>query len=276
MLKFAIMSSNCPDWTFEQMVDGAVRYGYQGVDVRVEWNHRHGLELDATAEARAHARRYAADHGIAVSCVALSTRLARATQAERDEAVEQVRRYAQLAADLGCSLLRVFGGRLPEGHTMEALRPHTAETLARAAMAATPFGVTPCLEVHDQHNNPADVAWIVERAAHLMPGLQTGRGSAGGIGVLWHVYHHVRIGISVDDAYRQLKGWVRHLHSGRGGAVPMTEDDHYLARAFELLQRDGFDGYAGNEWIIKRNDEMDPDEHLPRAIEMLHRWRGAA
>jgi sugar phosphate isomerase/epimerase len=275
MIKLAFMSSTCPEWSFEQMVDAAKRYGYDGVDLRVEWKHHHGLELDSTKEARRRARQYAADQGIAIACVALSTRFARAAAEERAAEVEGVKRYAELAADLGAKVMRVFGGPIPQGHTMHDLRPSTAAALGQAAAAAEPFGVTPCLETHDAHNNPADVAWIVEHANHQ------------NVGVVWHPAHHLRLGIPVDDAYGMIGKWVRHLHlqdwpkgglpaGERPGFLPIGEGDNHLARVFELLQRGGFDGYASNEWIIKQHSELNPDEHLPRASKHLHAWRDAA
>ena len=275
MLKLAFLSSTCPEWTFEQMVDAAERYGYEGVDLRTEWNHRHGLELDSPSDARRRARGYAERHGVAISCVAIGARFARATAAERDDAVDQVERYAALAADLGSRVLRVFGGNLPEGHTMADLRPATAEALGRAAERAAPYGVMPCLETHDQHNHPDDVAWIVEQAGHP------------NAGVVWHPAHHLRLGISVDQAYARLGRRVRHLHlqdlpkdqpgaGARPSFVPIGEGDGHLARVFELLERDGFDGYAANEWIIKRHAERDPDEYLSRASTHLQAWRAAA
>ncbi len=287
MIKLAFLSSTCPEWTFEQMVDGAKRYGYEGIDLRVEWGHRHGIELDTPAERRRQARRYAEEQGIAISCLAISARFARATPEERDAAVEQVQRYAALAKDLGSPLIRVFGGNLPEGHTMADLKAETARALGQAAEAAAPFGVTPCLETHDQHNHPDDVAWIVEHAGHP------------NVGVVWHPAHHLRLGISVDEAYPKIRRWVRHLHlqewpkggvqpGGRPGLLRFGEGDNHLLRAFELLERDGFDGYAANEWAAtgawqkadlsspEHYAARHPDEALSAAARQLLAWREAA
>ncbi len=275
MVRLAFLSSTCPEWTFEQMVDAAVKHGYEGVDLRVEWGHNHGLELESTADQRRDARAYAAAQDVMISCLAIGARFARATAEEREVAVDQVRRYAELASDLGSPFLRVFGGNLPPGQTMADLRPATAEALGRAAEASAPFGVTPCLETHDQHNDPADVAWIVEHAG------------SGNVGVVWHPAHHLRLGIPVDDAYARLRPWVRHLHlqdwpkgglaaGERAGFLPIGEGDGHLARVFELLERDNFEGYAANEWIIKRHAELDPEQYLPQAARHLHAWRDAA
>ena len=286
-IKFAFLSSTCPEWTFEQMIDGAKRMGYEGIDLRVEWGHNHGIELDAPMEVRQRARRHAEEHGIAISCVAISARFARATDQEREAMVEQVKRYAVLAKDLGSPLLRVFGGNLPEGETMADLRPATAEALGRAAEAAAPFGITPCLETHDQHNHPDDVAWIVEHAGHE------------NVGVVWHPAHHLRLGISVDEAYPKIKRWVRHLHlqewpkgglqEGRRPAfLRFGEGDDHLLRAFTLLEQDGFDGYAANEWAATGNWQQTdqsspehyaarhPEEALSAAARQLRAWRDQA
>src|SRR5688572_33262528 len=127
MTKLAFMSTTAPLWSMQELVNNALKLGYEGVDLRVEWNHAHGLELASTPDARREARDYASAHNIAWSCVALSTRFARATDAERQASVDQVKRCAELASDLGSPRLRVCGGNIPEGHTMADLRPRTAE-----------------------------------------------------------------------------------------------------------------------------------------------------
>jgi sugar phosphate isomerase/epimerase len=286
VVKLAFMSTTAPEWTFEQLIDGAAKYGYDGIDIRTEWGHGHDLELTTGQDTRQRARQYATAQNIAIACIAISTRFARATKAERDDAVEQVKRNAELAFDLGCGLLRVFGGNIPEGHTMEDLRPHTAEALGRAAEAAAQWGVTPCLEVHDQHNNPDDVVWILEHTGH------------GNAGAVWHPAHHIRLGISVDEAYPKLRPWVRHLHlqdlpadyqpGQRAPFVPIGEGNGHLARAFELLAKDNFQGFAACEYAATgawRNADASqpehyaarhPDEALPKAAVHLESWRDAA
>ena len=286
MTRLAFMSTTAPRWNAQELVDGAVRLGYEGVDLRVEWGHAHELELGSSQDTRRAARQYAAAQGILFSCVALSTRFARATQAEREDAVEQVKRFAELASDVGSPLLRVFGGNIPEGHTMAELRPYTAEYLGKAAEAAAQWGVTPCLEVHDQHNNPDDVLWILENAGH------------GNVGCVWHVAHHIRLGISVDDGYAKLRPWIRHLHvqelpsgyeTGQQAAYTRVgEGNNYLARVFEVLEQDKFEGYAANEGAATGNwhaadatkpehyDAQHPDESLGNAAKHLQRWREEA
>ena len=46
------MSFSCPDLSFEQMLEAAARLGYDGVEPRIASNHKHGIELDASAQTR--------------------------------------------------------------------------------------------------------------------------------------------------------------------------------------------------------------------------------
>ncbi len=246
-MRFGFMSSVAPHWNLDQLIAAANEQGYQALELRVEWGHAAGLELDTPRPQRQEARRKLIDAGIAVSALALGTRLAKVTAEERAASVEQVARYAELAADLGAPVLRVFGGPVPEGHTVADLRDATAETLGRAAAQAAAFGVAPCLETHDHFNNPADVAYVVERAGHP------------NAGVVWHANHHLRLGIPVAAAYRTLRPWVRHCHISEGpkpgeerparGALTFGAGDGNVRDVLAVLKADGYAGTLSWEWI---------------------------
>ncbi len=139
-VRFGFMSSVAPHWNLDQLIAAANEHGYQALELRVEWGHAAGLELDTPRPQRQEARRKLIDAGIAVSALALGTRLAKVTAEERAASVEQVARYAELAADLGAPVLRVFGGPVPAGHTVAGLRDAAAESLGRAAAARRTSG----------------------------------------------------------------------------------------------------------------------------------------
>ena len=257
-MRFGFMSSVAPGWTLDQLVAAAGEYGFEAVELRVEWGHAAAVELDATAAERREARRKLADAGIAVSCLALGARLAKPSAEERAATVEQIARYAVLAADLGAPVLRVFGGPVPAGHTVAGLRDAAAETLGQAAARAAEYGVAPCLETHDHFNDPADVAHVVAGAGHP------------NVGVVWHASHHLRLGIPVADAYQALRPWVRHCHISEGARpgeerpadtpIPLGEGDGHVREVMRLLHADGYDGVLSWEWINgKQTDYNVPD-----------------
>lgn len=246
-MRFGFMSSVAPQWDLDGLIAAAREYGFDAVELRVEWGHAAGMELDTPQERRAEARRKVADAGLAVSCLALGARLAKPSAEERAAQVERIARYAELAADLGAPMMRVFGGPVPEGHTVAGLRDAAAEALGQAAARAAEYGVAPCLETHDHFNDPADVAYVVSQAGHP------------NVGVVWHANHHLRLGIPVADAYRTLRPWVRHCHISEGpkpgderpanGPLPLGSGDDNVREVVRVLQADGFAGVLSWEWI---------------------------
>jgi sugar phosphate isomerase/epimerase len=269
-MRIGFMSSAAPQWDLATLLREGRAVGCSALEPRVEWKHRHGLERGQEAAWSA-ARRQAADAGMVISAVALGARLNRATPEERRAVVDEIAAYAELAAAAGASVMRVFGGPMAEGWTMERARPLVAEGLAAAAERCAPFHVTPCLETHDAFWNPTDVAWCLEHAGHA------------NLGAVWHAAHHVRHEISVDDAFALLAPWVRHVHVSEIPAgpsadqrsvypVPLGEGEGSSRRQIELLARHGFYGTFSLEWINNATQPVDPLPTLQQYGRVMTRW----
>ncbi len=264
------MSSAAPNWDLPTLLREVRACGFDALEPRVEWGHGHGLER-GSPEAWRQAKQQFADTGVVPSSVALGSRFNRATAEERAATVDEVAAYAELAALLGAPVLRVFGGPMPQGMTMAEARPRVAEGLAKAAERCAPFGVIPCLETHDDFWNPEDVAWCLEHAGHA------------NLGAVWHAAHHVRRGISVDDAYQMLGRWVRHVHMQEVPKdvnafkwdqfpVPLGEGDGSVKRQATLLAQRGYDGALSLEWIPKKDAGIDPLPVLRQYGEVTQQW----
>lgn len=263
-MKFSFMSFSCPDLSLEAMLSLAKRLGYDGVEPRVEAKHAHGIELGLDAAGRAAARKLAVSQGIAYACLATSCRYA--DPATRAAMVASTLSYIDLAADIGCPRLRVFGGPLPEGLSREAATAGVAAALLAVADQAERRGVTVCLETHDHWCNPADVAELMRRVDR--PAIQ----------VNWDIMHPVRVAqVGMQEAFDTLRPWIRHVHAHDGATrdgklvlVPIGEGvvDHALA--LRLLREAGWDGFVSGEWI-----GWEPYEtHLPRELAALRRCAG--
>jgi sugar phosphate isomerase/epimerase len=273
-MRIGFMSSAAPQWDLSTLLSEGRASGCTALEVRVEWKHGHGLER-GTQAAWSSARQQAADAGLVISAIALGTRLNRTTPDERAAAVEEIAAYAELAAIAGASVLRVFGGPMAPGWTMEQARPFVADTLAAAAQRCAPYQVMPCLETHDAFWNPADVAWCLEHAGHA------------NTGATWHAAHHVRRGISVDDAFATLGPWVRHVHVSEIPAVasaaqqgdipaPLGEGDGSMRRQVEILAKQGYAGTLSLEWINNKETPIDPRPVLLQYGSTMQRWLSEA
>jgi sugar phosphate isomerase/epimerase len=264
-MKYSFMSFSCPEASFAEMLSLADRFGYDGVEPRIDSGHGHGVEPAAGASARAEFRRQAADAGVELSCIATSCRFADPGSAPKF--AEEARAAIELAADVGAPCVRVFGGKLGEGLSRQAATELVAESLRSLADQAAERGVTLCMETHDEWTDPLHVAAVIKRVGHPA------------VAVNWDLMHPVRFaGWTVDDTFEALRPWVRHVHfhdasrEDDWNLCPAGQGDIDHARAVELLTGLPYEGHLSGEWIA-----WEPaDVHLPRELAAMKRFEQAA
>ena len=251
------MSSVCPQQTLEELVETAVQYGYQGIEFRVEWDHKHGIELDATTEQLKAARQMLADSGIAASGIATSVKFNSADRAAHLPQRETLRKYIALAAEVGAPYLRTFSDSVPEEDeaARNAVLSLAAESYASVDEWAQQHGVKVLVETHT--NMRGHWARQILDEAH-----------AESLQVLWHIGHHLRRGQSVDDAYASIRGHVRHLHFvARPEDEVVTDADNQ--RTFELLAPDGYTGFFSVELINPEDSKAVLAHHIAKYDEFM-------
>jgi len=199
-MHLAFMTFATPTWTLQEILAGAIRFGYDGIEPRTVCGHKHGIELELTKAQRAEVRAAFADCGIKMSAVATSLSYATPDQARIDERVEETKRYLQLASDLGSPTIRVFGGQPPEEMDMAAAVEAVAGALARCAQTAADCNVNLALETHDAFSLGKYAGAVVAKVNHPR------------VGFNWDMAHSVRHGESVAETYEIIKGRVFHSH----------------------------------------------------------------
>ena len=105
------MTSVCPTWRLDTIIDAMQRHRYTGLEPRVEWDHAAGIEATLSSAQRGDVRRRIGDAGLELCCIATGVRMATTAPAERTSQLSDAHRYIELAGDLGCPRLRLFGGR---------------------------------------------------------------------------------------------------------------------------------------------------------------------
>lgn len=238
-MKLGFMSSMAQDKTVPELIDLAQTFGYQGIEFRPEWKQAHGVELAMPPSQRREARARFNDSGIEISAVSPGVKF---LKDDRDQQLETMLRYIDLAADLGAPCIRFFADPLPQdpGQRRESHKIQAAYQ-ARAAERAREAGVLLALETHG--NSIGVDAGEMMFLAGFPPALR----------VNWHLSHSLKRGEDADTAYRHIKGRVVHVHFN------FPEDPETmkaLKRQFELLLHDGYAGYFSVE-IIKKGDNRD-------------------
>ncbi|MGQ9733126.1 MAG: sugar phosphate isomerase/epimerase family protein, partial [Candidatus Zipacnadales bacterium] len=246
-MKLSFMTWVCPNWNIAQIIAGAIRYGYDGVEPRVECKQAHGIELDTTKKQRQEIKAQFADCGIEISCLATSRTYALAEAREREASVALTKRYIDLAADVGAPCLRVFGGQFGDTLAREEAHKIVAECLHECAEYAALHQVTVCLETHDAFSRAEHAAVTVKLADHPY------------VGICWDIMHPFRAGNTFEEAFEQLKPFVRHCHvhdgklpegpSGPVSLAKMGEGDIPHEVPIKLLASSGFQGHLSGEWI---------------------------
>ena len=92
----------------------AKHYNYEHLELRVEWDHGHGVELESTPQQLQEARHRLADSGIELSCIATGVRFIDPDPQKRAEQVELLKRYIDLSETVGAKNIRIFGDRVPD------------------------------------------------------------------------------------------------------------------------------------------------------------------
>ena len=263
MLKLSYMSFSCPEASLDEFIGYAKTYDYEGVEPRAEAKHNHGVEVDASPAKRAEIKKAFQDAGIVCACVATSRKYAIADQAARNESIELTKKLVDLAADVGSTRIRVFGGMPPEGMSMPDAIKTVGESLAQVGPHAVERGVSVCLETHDGFSRADDCAAAIKLA------------DSPAVAANWDIMHPYTKGMTIDEAHDALKGLIRHCHihdgnytDGKPKLAMMGEGEIPYPRAVELLEADGFDGYLSGEWI----GAWHPNEILPHDGKVLRSY----
>lgn len=259
-MKYAFMTFSTTELSLAQNLEVARKYGYDGIELRIDANHRHGVEVATRPEGRAAVRKQFADAGIAAACVATSLKYADPTQTTG--MLEETHARIDLTADVGAPIMRVFGGKIPNGVTRDQACDLVASCLREVSQHAKDRGVTLAFETHDDWTDPRDVAEVLGRVDHPH------------IACNWDILHPVRTGkASLEESFAILKPWIRHLHihDGSGDGIQMRPIgtgiiDHRIV--LKCLKSIDFGGYLSGEWI-----KWEPYEtHLPRELATLRKY----
>jgi sugar phosphate isomerase/epimerase len=214
---------------FEESIELALATGCAGIEFRTGGIFPHGVEISLAPGQRRAMRRIFEDKYLEVSCLNSQYELHEPDAAKRGKVVENIGKTAELAADLGCPLVRVFGNNIPEGVNAQDCVRYVGEALAAAADLAAPYGVEILLEMHGQFNFWGYALGAVQYAD---------RPNAG---ILYNCDMRDLVGKGVRETFSRVKNYVRHVHMHDFSA------GYPYVQLFEELARMAYEGYISAE-----------------------------
>ena len=269
-MKLSFTTLGCPDWTLRQIVENAGQMGYDGVDLR---GLQDEIDVSKTPEfttGLSETKALFADHGVDISGIAISARYAVVDPAEREAQFDETRRNMELAAKLGTHILRVYGGRVPEGHTVDSIMPTLVENPREIADEAGAYDVTLALETHDDWTDSAVFARLMAEANHPR------------VRVLWDLHHPYRTNDEpAEVTYKNLAPYTVSTHikdsvpnpDGSHTYVLLGEGDVPLKQMIDMLVAGGYNGYAILEWEKRWHRELaEPEIAFPQYVSKMREW----
>jgi sugar phosphate isomerase/epimerase len=192
---------------------------------------------------------------------------------ERQANLDELYRYADLAAEVGASYVRAFLGELPEDRKIDpGVYENICDCLTAASEYSSSVGVNIAVEPHDDFVRSSSVSPILSRVQH--PALR----------VIWDIGNAYAEGEEPAEGFELLKDRIAYVQvkDGKGRAADwqlcsLGEGDVPLAQAFELLLANDFQGAFSVEWEYAWHPELEPPEiALPASLQSLRELLAAA
>ncbi len=234
--------------TYEDLVRIAVETGTDGIDMTVYW-------LPSTSDDYLLSlRRLAYRNRVEIYSIGTRVRLAQATAELRQQQLDELKKWLDVAQRVGATHVRVFGGDTPAGATLEQALGFAAETLKRGAELAGARGLI--LGVEDDGgitDFAKETIEIVKRADSPWAGMNLDIGNFRPpavydqieMSIPYAVSTHIKTTIALDDG------------KTRG---PMDLD-----RVFRMFAAHGYRGYMGLEYEAN----SDPATEVPPTLRRL-------
>lgn len=267
MSKLAFSTLGCPAWSLPQVIEGAQRYGYDGVELRL-------LDGEIITPAlprgeRDRVRQAFAGAGLPICCLDSSIRVA--TGENPAGVAAELRAFLELAHEWGAPLIRVFAGPWPEGRPAGEVYDAIAELVGGVVQDAERLGVGIALETHDSMSSALAVAEVLRRVP------------SPAFGALWDTHHPYRMGESPEQVLDVLGERILHFHvkdanrneAARTGwdLVLLGEGEVPVRESLTALLGRGYDGWVAVEWEKKWHPHIpDPEVALPQHAGLLREW----
>jgi L-ribulose-5-phosphate 3-epimerase len=241
--------------TYEDLIRIAVETGTDGIDMTVYWMPGTGDDYVLPL------RRFAYKNRVDIYSIGTRVRLAQPTAELRDKELGDLRKWVDVAQKLGATHVRVFGGAIPAGGTLEQAIGFAAETLKRGAEYSGARGII--LGVEDDGGITEfakETIEIVRRADSPWAGMNLDIGNFRPpkvyeqveMSIPYAVSTHVKMDLALDDGKNR---------------APFDWD-----RVFAMFARQGFRGYMGLEYEAADDPAEVVPGHLKRLKELAVKY----
>jgi sugar phosphate isomerase/epimerase len=169
--RIAFSTVACPEWTLDRVAQAAGLWGYDGVELRTRGYGSTDFACDPALTASEKVRALFDDAGVAIACLATTLSFDRPVRpkvvgyafGDHEAPIRQAKRLIDLAAQIECPFIRVFGFEVQAGATRQLTIELIASRLRMVVDHADKTGVRVALENGGAFPAAADLRQIMDR-----------------------------------------------------------------------------------------------------------------
>ena len=253
----AFSTLGCPDWTFQKVVDFAVRHHYKGIEVRGLKREMFLPKCPEFSSAKIETTlKLMKQNNLRFVDLGSSSTLHFAEGEEREKNIAEGKAFIDLAQKLNCPNIRVFPNRLPKERDKDEVMDFIVKGLLELGSYAKASGTMVLMETHGDVVWTHDIEKIMKDAAHS------------NVGLVWDIANMWTITKEPPaEAYRILKKYIHHTHikdakmvDGKPLYTRLGQGEVPLAEGIEALVRGGYKGYYSFEWEKLWHPELEEPE----------------
>ena len=268
-MKLSFSTLGCPDWSIDEVVKYAKKYGFAGVEIR-------GIKSDldirkSPAFSDEHIMQIAdlfQKAKIEIVSIDSSARLFSLEKEELKNNIQEAKDYITLANKLGAPLVRVFGGFVSENIVFIKAKEQLAKTLSKLGDFAQEMNVTIALETHDSFLTGKDVAEVMKLTNHKS------------VGVVWDISNCFWTGEPIEETAESLAPYIKLVHikdsiwTGKEAKLTFIgEGKMPIIKVLKILKNDGYTGYLSYEWEkVWQPDLAEPEQAFPQYVGKMNEY----
>lgn len=262
-MKLSFATLGCPGWTIDQIAQNAKVMGFDGVELRgIAGEH---IGPNEPPEERKRIRRLFQAAGVEICCISGYSRFTVDDPRQREEDIQIARQLVDVAYDIGCPMLRVFGGAQSTQLDWNGNVQRAAAGLKRLSGHAAKKNVKIALETHDGWISGQSVKALIDAV------------DSPAFGICWDVANSFLVE-PLEKTCEAIQKRIFHVHFKDVGRIRETgvsklpgQGDIDLKQALQLIHSDGYRGYLSFEWEKKWEPSLaDPEVAFPHYIDFCN------
>ena len=264
----AFSTLGCPDWPLDKILDVAVANKYNGVEIRGiqrEMDLSKSPHFNSAESIKATKQKFA-DKNLKIVGFGSSAAMHHGAEAERSKAMDEAKRFIEIADKAGCPFVRVFPNNFPKDVEKEKTMELMSAGLNELAKFSKGTGVKVVMETH------GDLIWSND----LVKVMSTVDDKQ--VGLVWDISNMWTV--TKEDpkmVYDKIKKWVWHTHikdikfvDGKEKYTLFGEGDVPAFEAIDMLVKNNYKGFYSFEWEKMWHPEIaEPEVAIPHYAEVM-------